>query len=121
MAHFVTTLTSEHSLVTQEHFDQVIKVVKVVKVHYIVTCVLLALELEWTFLDHDLMNILGIIYPQYWLQLDCESTFVDHSALIKHHYCTTKKVGTNGKWVSEPFSGDVLDLHNFLFKLTMKN
>jgi len=46
---------------------------------------------------------------------------VDHFALIKHHYCTTKKVGTNGKWVSEPFSGDVLDLHSFLFKLTMKN
>jgi len=46
---------------------------------------------------------------------------VDHFALIKQHCCTTKKVGTNGKWVLEPFSGDVLDLHSFLFKLTMKN
>jgi hypothetical protein len=67
------------------------------------------------------MNVLGIIYPQYWLQLECESTSMDHFASIKYHYCITKKVGTNGKWVSEPLSRDVLDLHNFLFKLTMKN
>jgi hypothetical protein len=60
MAHFVTALTTKHSLVTQKHFDQVIKVVKV---HYIVTCVLLVLELEWRFLDHDLMSVIGIIYP----------------------------------------------------------
>jgi hypothetical protein len=118
MVHFVTTLINEHSPVTREHFDQVIRVVKV---HYIATCVLLVLELEWRFLDHELMNVFEIIYPHYWLQLDCESTFVDHFTLIKDHYCIAKKVGTNGKWVSEPLSRDVLDLHSFLFKLTMKN
>jgi hypothetical protein len=41
--------------------------------------------------------------------------------LIKRYYCTSKKVGTYGKWVSEPLSRDVLDLNNFFFKLTMKN
>jgi len=111
MVHFVIALINEHSLIILEHFDQVIIVVKV---HYIATCVLLVLELEWRFLDHELINVLGIIYPQYWLQLGCESTFVDHFALIKQHCCTTKKVSTNGKWVLEPFSGDVLDLHSFL-------
>jgi hypothetical protein len=97
MVHFVTILFNKHSPITREHFDQVIRVVKV---YYIATCVLLVLELVWTFLDHELMNVLGIIYPLYWLQLDYESTFVDHFALIKHHYCIAKKVGINGKWVS---------------------
>jgi hypothetical protein len=39
-------------------------------------------------------------------------------ALIKHHYCTSKKVGIYGKWVLEPLSRD---LQSSLFKLTMKN
>jgi hypothetical protein len=89
MVHFVIALMNEHSPIILEHFDQVIKVVKV---HYIVTCVLLVLELEWRFLDHKLMNVLGIIHPQYWLELDCESTFVDYFALIKHHFVPPKKL-----------------------------
>jgi len=64
MVHFFIALINEHSAVILEHFDQVIKVFKA---HYITTCVLLVLELEWRFLDHELMNVLGIIYPQYWL------------------------------------------------------
>jgi hypothetical protein len=55
-------------------------------------CDLLMFELEWRFLNHGLMNDFGIIYSQYWLQLDCESTFVDHLALIKWHYCISKKL-----------------------------
>jgi len=30
-------------------------------------CDLLVLELEWRFSNHELMNVLGIIYSQYWL------------------------------------------------------
>jgi hypothetical protein len=44
---------------------------------------LLVIKLERRFPNHELKNVLGIIYPQYWLQLDCESTFVDHLSLIK--------------------------------------
>jgi hypothetical protein len=62
MVHFIIALINEHSPVILEHFDQVIKVVKV---HYIATCVLLILELEWRFLDHELMNVFRIVYPQY--------------------------------------------------------
>jgi hypothetical protein len=62
MVHFVVILTSEHPPITWQHFDQTIKVVKV---QCIATSDLLVLELEWRFLDHELMNVLGIIYPQY--------------------------------------------------------
>jgi hypothetical protein len=55
-------------------------------------CDLLMFELEWRFLNHELMNAFKIIYSQYWLQLDCESTFVDHLALIKWHYYISKKL-----------------------------
>ncbi len=62
MVHSIITLTSEHSLVIQEGFDQAIKVVKV---QCIITCDLLVFELEWRFPNHELMNALRIIYPQY--------------------------------------------------------
>jgi len=67
------------------------------------------------------MNFLEVIYPQKELQLDCESTFVNHLALIKWYYYIFKKVDIDNKWVSESSSGETLDLHNSLFKLTMKN
>jgi hypothetical protein len=87
--HSIVTLTGEYSLVIQEGFDQAIKVVKV---QCTATCDLLVFELERKFPNHKLMNALGIIYPQYWLQPNCESTFMDHLALIKHHYCISKKL-----------------------------
>jgi hypothetical protein len=62
MVHFVVNLTSKHFLLTRKHFDQAIRVVKV---QCTTTCDLLVLELEHRFLDHELMNVLGIIYPQY--------------------------------------------------------
>ncbi len=86
----------------------------------IATCDLLVIELKQRFLDHELMNALSIIYPQYCLQLDCKSTFVDHLSLIKRHYCITQKLGVNGIWVSKAFSRQILDLQTSIFKLTMK-
>jgi hypothetical protein len=86
MVHLIVILTGEHSLVIWESFDQA------VKVQCIATCELLVLELDQRFPNHELMNVLGIIYPQYSLQPNCESTFVDHFALIKHHYCISKKL-----------------------------
>ncbi len=46
---------------------------------------------------------------------------MDHLTLIKHHYGISKKNGTDGKWVLEPLSRDVLDLHSSFFKLTINN
>ncbi len=68
-----------------------------------IACDLLVRELEGKFLNHELMNVLGIIFSQYWLQPNNEFTFVDHLALIKQHYYILKKVGIDGKWVSKCF------------------
>ncbi len=73
------------------------------KVQCTIACDLLVRELEGKFLNHELMNVLGIIYSQYWLQTNSEFTFVDHLALIKQHYGIKKKVGIDGKWVSKRF------------------
>ncbi len=34
------------------------------------------------------MNAFKVIYPQYWLEPNCESIFMTHLSLIKRHYCT---------------------------------
>ncbi len=40
-------------------------------------------ELEIMFLAHGVMDILGIVYPQYWLQLDCDAYFAKHLEVLK--------------------------------------
>ncbi len=59
MVHYVDFLIGIHSIVTSEGFDQIITFVKA---QYIVARDLLVIELEWRFLNHELMNALGIIY-----------------------------------------------------------
>jgi len=38
------------------------------------------------------MNALGIVYSQFWMQLDVEFFFSLHIEHIKKHYCELKKV-----------------------------
>jgi len=59
MVHCVDSLSGIHFVVTREGFDQIITFVKV---QCIIACDLLVIELERRFLDHELMNVLGIIY-----------------------------------------------------------
>jgi len=47
-------------------------------------------ELETRFLAHGVMDVLGIVYPQYWLQGDCETSFPKHLAIIKTIFCSSK-------------------------------
>jgi len=73
MVHYVDPLINIHSLIICEGFEVNILGMKA---QCIVACDLLVIESECKFLDHELMmNVLGVIYPQYWLQLNCESTF----------------------------------------------
>jgi hypothetical protein len=66
------------------------------------------------------MIALGVIYPQYCLQLDCESTFAIHLNMIEQHYCTPKQLDASNSWVYESLSRETLDLQSSLFKMTMK-
>jgi hypothetical protein len=60
MVHFVDSLISIHSTITPKDFHQTIRTIKV---PCIVVYDLVVLELEQRFLDHMLMNDLGIIHP----------------------------------------------------------
>jgi len=43
--------------------------------------------LEIIFLAHGVMDALGIVYPQYWLQLDCDGSFAKHFEIFKMIFC----------------------------------
>ncbi len=83
LVHSVDPLIGFHFAITRDGFEITIKVVKT-------QCTtifdLLVTKLEQRFPNHELMNALGVIYPQYWLQLDCESTFTIHLNVIKQLY-----------------------------------
>jgi hypothetical protein len=88
-------------------------------ISFTIACDLLVMDLECRFLDHELMNVLGVIYPQHWLKPNCESTFVSHLSLIKRHYFTLKNLNTLGSWISKVISRDILNMQTSLFKLTI--
>ncbi len=100
MIHYVNYVIDMHFGVTWEVFNWAIIVVKA-------QCIVAhdVLDFKWKqrFPNHELTNLFGINSPQYWLQLDWEFFFINHLALIKRHYHTSKQVGTNGKWVFGPF------------------
>ncbi len=95
-------LVGLHYLVTHNDFEIAITSMKA---RCIVACDLSVIELEHMFLNHELMNALGDISPQYWLEPNREFTFVTHWSLIKIHYCTPKKLGTFGSWFLNHFQG----------------
>jgi len=43
-------------------------------------------KLEKRFLAQDVMDALGLVYPQYWLKPSCEQTFLLHMAILKGFY-----------------------------------
>ncbi len=37
---------------------------------------------------------MGIVYPQHWIQLECETSFVKHLEVLKVWYCEPKIMGS---------------------------
>jgi hypothetical protein len=62
MVHYVDYLNGIHFAIIWKGFDQTITSMKV---QCIVAYDLLVIELKWRFIDHELMDALGIIHPQY--------------------------------------------------------
>ncbi len=112
MVHNVDSWIGIHFAITWKGFDQAITSVKT---QCIIAYDLLVTKLERRFPNHELKNAFGIIYPQYWLWLN------DHLSLIKQHYYISQKLDVEGKWVSNAFSKEILDLQTFFFKLIMKS
>ena len=53
---------------------------------------MLVTELSRRFLDFDLMNALGIIFPQFWLQPSADELFPLHLKTLKSHFYEIKSV-----------------------------
>ena len=58
-------------------------------------------ELADRFPVAPLMDALGMIYPRYWLDADCEANFKCHLVVVKEHYGYNKKFSKKTKDVSE--------------------
>ncbi len=69
------------------------------------------MELEIKFPTHSVMNVLGIVYPQYWLQLDYDASFANHIQVLKvafYYGKTLRKVDEQKVQVQE-----ILNVINF--------
>jgi hypothetical protein len=44
-------------------------------------------ELDIKFPTHFIMDALGIMYPQYWLQANCDMSFGKHLEVLKGVFC----------------------------------
>ncbi len=40
-------------------------------------------KLEIKFPTHGVKNVFGIVYPQYWLQPNCDASFAMHLEVLK--------------------------------------
>jgi hypothetical protein len=80
-------------------------------------------ELEIMFPSHGVMDILGIIYLQYWLQPDCDAFFAKHLGVLKIIFCygKTHKVNELEVKVHELLNTSDIDCQQGMFKLTMKS
>jgi hypothetical protein len=52
---------------------------------------------EWdNYFSHcALLDAMGIVYPQYWLQPQCEESFAKHLEVLKAWYCEPKMLGSS--------------------------
>jgi hypothetical protein len=56
----------------------------------------------------DVMDVLGLVYPQYWLKPSCEKTFPIDMAILKGFYNQPKKLGSSQTWI--PIDVNIWDL-----------
>jgi hypothetical protein len=56
-------------------------------------------KLEKCFLVQDVMDVLRLVYSQYWLKHSCEQTFPLHIAILKGFYNQLKKLNSSQTWI----------------------
>ncbi len=44
-------------------------------------------KLEIKFLAHGVKDVFRIVYPQYWLQPNCDASFAVHLKVLKIAFC----------------------------------
>jgi hypothetical protein len=78
-------------------------------------------EMKSRFPSHSILDALGVVYPQYWLQGDCEVSFMKHLNVLKDFYREPKWIGEG---VEKRLIPPVLDRYRLeseqpLFKVAM--
>lgn len=63
-------------------------------------------EFQRKFQEHHVLDAMGIIYPQYWLQDEAERSFPKHLKILWIFYCDAK-VANSGK--NKSVIGPLLD------------
>ena len=73
------------------------------------------------FPDHGLMDALGIVYPQYWLQGNCAASFRKHLDIIKAFYGEPRCIGKgeNKRFIPAMLEKFLLESEQPLFKIAM--
>jgi hypothetical protein len=80
-------------------------------------------ETKARFLSVSLMDALGVVYPQYWIQGDCEDSFRKHLTILEDYYCEPKYVSNGAETLLIPPLLDRyrLEVEQPLFKVAMIN
>jgi hypothetical protein len=80
-------------------------------------------ELESRFPAQNVLQAMGILYPQYWLAGDCESTFEKHLRILIDHYGQPKIIGKENDKIHVPalVDPDRFVSQQGLFKLAMRS
>ena len=81
-------------------------------------------ELDICFPTNHVLDFLGIVFPQYWLQENVDNNFGAHLAILKGAFCQPQPmVDVKGDdiWVSSVLSASALDEHMAMFKMAIKS
>jgi hypothetical protein len=123
-AHSLCLVTTKKKRVGRDGFEAVISSVKGQATS---AAKMLISELSKRFPSCDLMDALGIVFPQFWLQANCDALFPLHLKTLKAHFYELRSVISGSEkdgvstQVSEPLDAQTLDLQTSLFKLMMKS
>jgi hypothetical protein len=79
-------------------------------------------ELDFRFPAHHVMDAMGVVFPQYWMQENPERTFSTHLCILKDAFCHSKcvvELDGEGDWVKPLLSAKALDEQSCMFKMSM--
>ncbi len=103
------------------HEEDFNKAIVVVKNYCIKITQTLIFELQWQFPNQKVTMALGIVYPQYWLNLIIvEGSFLLHLNVIKSTFCVARKTA-NGIMVPPLLDSHMLNVQSSCFRLTMSH
>ena len=81
-------------------------------------------ELDLRFPTHHVMDAMGVVFSQNWMQENAERTFSTYLCNFKDAFCHSKYVvelDGKGDWMKPLLSAKALDEQSCMFKMSMFN